>query len=203
MVRTIGMVVVMGVAVMGAMSTPAWGHDGHHHEGDFVVSRTAGNQVALEGPFDEVIHAEVSEGPLSGWVASDPGFAAIGADEPDEGFFMLDTDASIWLEVVSLDAGLKVWQSDAGAVAAAPGQRILLGGQALHSHVFWHIDSSAAGIGPDWTGTLGGTFRLVDTGETAYAASEPFHAQVTNVPEPMSLGLLGLSAMMLWRRRPA
>lgn len=201
MVRKLGVeiLVCVGLACMFGAQASAEHHN--HHEGDFIVGRTAGLHLAMEGPVDHVIVLEPSTGLLPGWVGAEPGFEALEMDELDEGFFTLGAEASIWLEVVSLDAGLKVWQGDAGAVAAAPGEKVLLGGNDLHSHVFWHIDSTVSGIGPDWEGTLAGTFRLVDTGGTNYAASEPFTLQVSNVPEPVTLALLGLSGVALLRRR--
>lgn len=177
----------------------------HDHAGDIIVglagdSAITADTLAIEADLDEPVLLAPVSGLLNGWASSDPGFDALGADEPGEGFFTLGGGASIRLEIVTIDAGFAVVQSGGGAIADEAGESILLGGPTLHSHPTWWARSGV--LGDDWTGTLSATFRLIDAGSTGYAASEPFTMSFTNVPEPAALALLGVgSVLMCFRRR--
>jgi hypothetical protein len=157
----------------------------HHHEGDFVVGRTSGGQVQVEGPFYERVKLAPVSGPLLwGWSATSPGFDALDEDEPAEDFYRLASGATIYLRVVRIDPGLTIWQSGLTAGADEPGEEIYLGGSLLHTHPVWHVDSTVLGIGPDWQGTLAATVELVDYGSTSYADSPAITLYFTNRPDP-------------------
>lgn len=173
------------------------------HGGDIVVGVTGptkpqATKLAIEADLDEAVLLAPASGLLNGWSAADPGFDALGADEAAEQFWMLASGAQIRLEIVSIAAGLSVLQSGTFAMADAAGERILLGGPALHAHPTWYAQSSV--LGSNWQGTLSATFRLVDTGSTNYAMSDEF-TMTFAVPEPASLALLALGAAVTGMRR--
>ncbi len=194
-------------AAIVAVAVPALA-DGEHG-GDFIVGRTSSGQLALENIPDEPLHLELSGNQIlfPGWSSTEPGFDSLNDDEPGEDFYTMATGADIWLELVSVgvdDGGLKVINQTLTSVLDAPGESFLLGGPSLHTHVFWHLDSTVLGGG--FAGTRSATFRLVDNGGTGYAASDPFTLQFTNVevPEPATLGLLavgGGTLLLRLRRR--
>jgi hypothetical protein len=75
----------------------------------------------------------------------------------------------VWLELVSLSNGLQVGSEQSLDVLATPGQRVALGtGDAIDfKPVLW-----VAGNAP--RGTYAATFKLVDTGPTAFGESGTF-----------------------------
>jgi len=185
----------------GPAVTSVLAHD-HQHEGDIIVGRLLGtpDRLAIEADLDEPVFCEPSAMPgLNGWLKDDPGFEALLEDEPDEGFYMLQPGAQVRLEVVSLDAGIKLWNPELTQMADAVGEWIDLGDYELHTHMIWHLDSDVLGTG--WEDTLYGTFKLVDVGTTGYAESETFGMAFTNVPEPTSVIALALGGLLGLRRR--
>ncbi len=181
----------------------------HQHHGDIIIGTNGGATPQLKIEFDEQIlsgHTFIalaaSQNPsIAGWLADEPGFEALEADEPDEAFYMLDSGAQIRLVGVDLNPGLFVRAPSIGTpvrIAPSPALGHLeLGDHELHAHAVWHIDSSAPGFQNQsaWYGT----FKLVDVGTTGYGDSAPF--TLGFVPEPGSLGLLGLGGLLVIRRR--
>ncbi len=193
-------ILTLASILAGPAIAPALAHD-HQHEGDIIVGRILGtpDQLAMEADLDEPVFCEPSAVPgLNGWLKDEPGLEALMEDEPDEGFYMLQPGAQVRLEVVSLDAGIKVWNPELTQMADAVGEWIDLGDHELHTHMIWHLDSDVLGTG--WEGTLHGTFKLVDVGTTGYTQSESFDMAFTNVPEPMTVGLLVLGGLVMGRR---
>jgi len=170
------------------------------HAGDILVGRTAAGQLAIEADLDEAILLEPVSGLLRGWTGAEPGYDTLQADEPEEDLFQLAAGANIFLEIIEVDEGLKFWAAAFAALADEAGERVPLGGSSLHTHTTFHIDSDVVGTG--FLGTLAATLRLVDTGSTGYADSEPFVMTFTNIPEPGSALLaLAASGFVLMRRR--
>lgn len=75
----------------------------------------------------------------------------------------------VWLELVSLSNGLHVGTEQALDVLATPGQRVALGtGDAIDFKPVLWVDGNAP------KGTYTATFKLVDTGPTAFGESGTF-----------------------------
>lgn len=193
---------VLCIVALTFIAVPAFAQ--HQHEGDIIVGitgPTAGtaDTLAFEGDFDEAVFLSPVSGLLNGWTSAEPGFEHLEEDEDDENFYKLASGVNVRLVIVSIDPGLAVVEAGGGTVADAIGESILLGGFELHSHATWYAQSSVLGAG--WTGTLGATFKLIDTGSTGYAESEPFAMTFTNVPEPASMLLVMGGGLALLRRR--
>jgi len=169
---------------------------GGAHEGDLIVARNGAGQLEIEDldPIANPIHLNAVNGPLLfGWTGDEPGFDSLETDEPVNDLFVLQAGASIRLEAVSIDPALKIWAPGFGAVIDAAGEQVLLGGEAVHAHVTWHIDSNDPGFVPgqtEWQAVL----KLVDTGSTNYSESEPF--AVTFTDQPAIVPAITLSGMI-------
>ncbi len=189
------------LTVLGAVSAlllPVARVAGQHL--DIEVGRTAAGQLAIEADLDEATLLEAVDGLLRGWSGADPGWEALEADEPEEDLFQLASGANIFLEIVEVDEGLKFWAAAFAALADEAGERVPLGGSDLHTHTTFHIDSDVVGTG--FRGTLAATLKLVDTGSTGYADSEPFVMTFTNVPEPGTVMLaMATAGFFVMRRR--
>lgn len=142
------------------------------HDGDIEVGRTAANQLNIGG-FDVaneiVILIPAGEEPEF-WTNNEPGFEAVLVDEPNENLFTLEPGCQIRLELVSCDPA---FAAVGDTVIDEPGEQVALGDQSLHTHITWVVDSILPGFDPLkvlWQAT----FKLVDTGSTNYADSEPF-----------------------------
>ncbi|GMU24099.1 MAG: hypothetical protein AMXMBFR13_41760 [Phycisphaerae bacterium] len=174
----------------------------HAHEGDLIVG-VQGGQLAVEFHFDEAIELHPVAPNIfgiEGFSADEPGFDHADGTDPDLG--ALSAGAEIWLVgLTPFDAALKVRQPAIPfdlAIDAAGGD-LLLGDHELHTHAFWHLDSTIGSFDPlqaSWQGT----FKLVDRGTTGYAESQPFTLSFVIVPEPAAAVLL-LSALPLTLRR--
>ena len=72
-----------------------------------------------------------------------------------------------------LDPALLVWST--GLQQFPPGTSAPLGATDgdVHTHLIWHIHALSAAFDPQRT-FWRGTFRLIDTGSTGYAPSNPF-----------------------------
>lgn len=170
----------------------------HHHEGDLVVGRTGGGQLQVEFDFGAPLALPPVDGLLKGWALDDPGFDHLEADEPDEDFFMLGSGAQIRFDVVSFAPAFQAWTPGFAAALRNPGDTYVFpDGELLHGHLNWHIDALDPQFDPaagPWTAS----FRLVDVGSTGYTPSEVYTFAFT--PEPSTLALVGLGALVLRRR---
>lgn len=113
---------------------------------------------------------------LHGWSNNNPGFDHV--TEGQGGVGPLPAAAQIRLEVVALDPALYVIDNSFN-VLDSPGDRTLLGGANLHTHMTWFVDDTDPGFDPDlcvWEGRI----RLVDTG-SGLSPSVPFSLYFTNV----------------------
>lgn len=114
---------------------------------------------------------------LQGWTNNNPGFDHVSGVQG--GVAEFSGPVQIRLEVVDLDPALYVIDNSFN-VLEFPGDRTLLGGADLHTHITWFIDETDPGFDAEqcvWEGR----FRLVDTG-TGLAPSLPFSLYFTNVP---------------------
>lgn len=167
-------------------------------EEDIVVAVNSQGKLSFEGVPTEQIVLTVSQNALyPGWLFDDPGFASLSVNEPGEDLFVMAAGADIQLEVVSADNGLQFLDPSGFPILDGPGDLLAMGGHAFDTHPLLHISST---ILPAYDGTpLTGMFKFVDTGTTGYDMSNLF--SLTFVPEPVSLGLLGLASLRLRRRR--
>ena len=152
----------------------------HGHADDatigFTVCVDSGNRLGAEFDADEVFELPEVDGVLVGWAGDEPGFNTLEEDEPEEGFFALAEGANVVLEVVSLSPGFKAHTPGFADILDAPGETWELGAAPFDTHPEWHIDPADPGFDDHdevWTVTV----RLLDTGSTGYAPSEPFSIQ--------------------------
>lgn len=185
------MSLLVGVAI--ALATPAFAQHDHDHE-DLVVGQTGAGQLAIEfAHFDETHVLPPVSGLVNGWCGDHPGFAHLHEDEPAEDFFTLPDGVEVTLEIVTIDAGLTL--NPLTDALDAPGETLVLGGDHLHTHVDFCIDESAT---PELQ-NYSVTFRLLDTGTTGLSASANY--ELSFVPEPTALSMLGVALLGFLRRR--
>lgn len=176
--------VTLGVLVLaGALALPARGE----HEGDLWIGVSSVGQLKLspagfepDESWAAVVVLSPGGGLFPGWTGNNPGFDDVETDSPVIDTYTLEVGANIWLDVVALDEALYVW--NAQLQHFGPGQMAHLGSAPadIHTHLIWHIyslDPSFDALCVHWNGA----FRLVDTGGTGYAASEPFTMVFSNV----------------------
>ena len=160
---------------------PPSGEPGHADDATigFTVCVDAGNRLGVEFDEDEVFELPEVDGVLVGWVGDEPGFNTLEEDEPEEGFFALESGANVILEVVSVSPGFKAHTPGFADILDAAGDRWDLGEAPFDTHPDWHIDPAAPGFNGRrlvWRFTV----RLLDTGTTAYLPSEEFTILFTN-----------------------
>ncbi len=154
------------------------------HETDILVGKSAGKVAWSPAGFmpgsgySPLLRVDTF---LHGWSNANPGFDAarnaVGGVSPLTG-----STVQIQLEVVALDPALVVFGPAFSYELNSPGDRGLLGGSDLHTHLTWFIDEEDPGflLEPDkcaWEGT----FKLVDTGG-GLAPSAPFTMLFATVP---------------------
>lgn len=155
------------------------------HTGDLWLAVSSAGQLKTsprafvpDGSPASVVVLEETGGPLFfGWTSNNPGFDDIETPDPENNCYPLASGATLWLEIVSLDPALVVWDVQLHPYMN-PGERAYLGTTPgnVHSHLIWHINSRYPNFEPlyglkvHWRAM----FRLVDTGGTGYGASAPF-----------------------------
>jgi hypothetical protein len=75
---------------------------------------------------------------IAGFADGSPGVTSLVQDSPADGLFKPASGAKVVMEIVSLDAGLSVWNED-GTVRLQPGQTFTLGSPPFHEHPVWSI----------------------------------------------------------------
>lgn len=114
---------------------------------------------------------------LHGWSNNDPGFDRAQFSSGNVG--PLTGTLQVMLEVIALDPGLYVLGPSLSFVLDSAGDRGLLGGSTLHTHLTWFVDETDPGFDAEqcvWEGT----FRFVDT-RNVLGPSAPFTLLFTNV----------------------
>jgi hypothetical protein len=155
------------------------------HEGDVFVGRTAGGQLKIGGFIPDlniVVLPPVSSPPglFNGWSDNNPGFDRVTTDDIENDLLTLQSGVQVRIEVVEVDPAFQTI-STSFVIIDEPGERILLGNENLHTHLIWLINSDLVGQFDALQVLWRATFRLVDTGNTGYAASDPFTFYFANV----------------------
>ncbi len=167
----------------------------HHHHGDFIIGRDAGDKLVLDFDTDDHLHLEpITSPPLAGWSAAEPGFDDLGADEPGEGIFTLNTAvADIVVNFTSVPDAFKIWDG-----LSLVGSSYDLPTPDPHKHLTWHVDSNDPNFNPavlDYPLS----FYFSDTSGT-YSDSDVYTVTF-EIPEPATMAMLGISGIALLRRR--
>lgn len=166
-----GLGIACVVLLFGAQAAQA------QHQGDVWIGRSADGQLKVDArgyiPEDNYHTLNAVNGPLFwGWSDNSPGFDRIVQDDPQNDIYAMEPGAAIWLEIVAIDAPLRLIDG-AFKILDTPGEETFLGGHTLHVHHTWHVDSTSQAYDPDqcvWEAT----FVLHDEGSTGYTSSEPF-----------------------------
>lgn len=156
------------------------------HGGDTWIGRTStagGRQLKVAsdvGGFNPspetnlvVLPPTTPGGFFNGWSSDSPGFDRVTVSNPAGDSYPLETGANIWLDVIAIDAGLEIVDTPSYNIYDTPGETLRLGSEQLHKHVIWLLDADLEGFDPAqcvWSLT----FRLRDTGATAYAPSPEY-----------------------------
>ncbi|MCG3127541.1 MAG: hypothetical protein CHACPFDD_02403 [Phycisphaerae bacterium] len=151
------------------------------HEGDVIVGVSGAGQLKRSG-FDvdhETIVLPPVNGILAGWSDNEPGFDHV--TEPDAGndIYPLSAGADVWMRIEAIDVAFQLVDSGF-QVYKTVGDEIVLGDEALHTHLIWHINSDDPFFDAQrtkWRVTL----TLFDLGSTGYADSLPFTMYFANV----------------------
>ncbi len=160
------------------------------HAGDVIVGRSAAGQLRVSAPGsggyipDQNIKVlpPVSSPPglFNGWSDNNPGFDRLTTSDPGNDFLTLQSGCQVRIEVVQVDIAFQAISASL-AVIDDPGERLLLGGSTLHTHLTWLVNSDHPMFDPQkvlWRAT----FKLVDTGSTGYAPSDPFTFYFATTP---------------------
>lgn len=190
------------LALAGTLTATARAEDEHAHA-DWNIASTAsgGGTLAVDWDFATVVGVDYDAaltGVLppgsTGYSGTDPGFASLAADEPDEGLHRLPAGTVVTLEITAIDAGSVAlfFASPTPATLTAAGQTHVLGTQDapppndLHHHgelrLILMLPADQPGTGtfsfrltapgfapsPAYTVTLANTHLFID-----YAAGAP------------------------------
>ncbi|MBK7999426.1 MAG: hypothetical protein IPK15_12130 [Verrucomicrobia bacterium] len=171
-------------AVLGLVSARA------QHAGDILIGQTAtGALGAANLPERTIFLSPVSSGPFRGWSSTVLGFDGILDTNAANVLNPLSAGANVFLEVVSIEAGLSLRSFTAPATVFADdvGERLRIGSTGnLHNHPIIFIDSAV--VGTDFTGQRSVILRLVDTG-TAGLRSSTDYAMTFSPVLPTSLSI--------------
>jgi hypothetical protein len=80
---------------------------------------------------------------IAGFADGSPGVTSLVQDSPADGLFKPAGGAKVVMEILSLDAGLWVWNED-GTARLQAGQTFSLGSPPFHEHPVWNIAADAA-----------------------------------------------------------
>lgn len=158
-------------------------------EGDILVCRTGTGQLRIAPAAGGGYEPEANVGVLpavtnppglfNGWADIEPGFDHVVSDQPALDCLVLQSGVQVRLELIQCDPAFKAITTSF-SVIDVPGERALLGGSSLHTHLTWLIDSDDPSFDPLKT-LWRATYKLVDTGTTGYSDSTPFTLYFGNV----------------------
>jgi hypothetical protein len=170
-------------------------------ESDFAVGTDGAGKLKFEFNFDS-IEPLVFNAANNVWISDEPGFANLDVDEPDEGFFVLPSNAFITIEILSVDAGFRVldpeFDSFTQTAIEATVTSFDLGSPDFDDHPFWAVLLS------EWDGVTTSfdvTLRAVDSG-AGLLASDPVTATFV-IPSPGVVSVLAAGGLLASRRRRA
>lgn len=171
-------------AVLGMVAVHA------QHAGDILIGQTlTGVLGATNLPERTVFLSPVSSGPFRGWSSTVLGFDGIVQTNAANVLNPLSAGANVFLEVVSIEAGLSLRSFTAPATVFADdaGERLRIGGTGnLHNHPIVFIDSAV--VGTNFQGQRSVVFRLVDTGTAGLHSSSDYAMRFSPVL-PTSLAI--------------
>ncbi len=157
-------------AVLGMVSVRA------QHAGDILIGQTAaGSLGATNLPERTIFLSPVSSGPFRGWSSTALGFDGIVETNAANVLNPLSAGANVFLEVVTIEAGLSLRSFTAPATVFADdvGERLRIGNTGnLHNHPIVFIDSAV--VGTNFPGQRAVTFRLVETGTAGLLPSADY-----------------------------
>lgn len=139
------------LAAAVVVASPALAHDVL----DIARSSTGQLRVHHHIPMPMMLPESFIAG-FDGWANVEPGFQTLAEDDPGHGLFMLSPACHLEFELLSVDAGLIVW-NDTGAAPMSVGERFDLGSPFFHVHAIWNIPPAT---GP---GVYSATVRIHDT----------------------------------------
>lgn len=143
------------------------------HAGDILIGRNEGMQlVGMNVPARTLNLPPASSGTFRGWVSSVLGFDGFLVADSTNNLFPVKAGANVFLELVTIDAGLSLrsFTAPAAVFADGPGERLRIGSTGnLHNHPIVFIDSAV--VGTNFEGQRRVSFRLVDEGTSAHSAS--------------------------------
>lgn len=158
------------------------------------IGQTADQQLAfiLDDHLEVPVPLDESTMPgIPGFAADEPGLVSL--DISSEGFEPLNPLSEIELVYLGGDAEIQMWGEGAD-LPLAPGETMYLGLAPFHVHAIWNIHAGEVG------GIYELNFQFRDRSGIA-STSEPVALRFTAVPEPASLLLLGLSSLLVLKRR--
>ncbi|MBM4269717.1 MAG: hypothetical protein FJ144_24470 [Deltaproteobacteria bacterium] len=132
-------ILALALAACGSPSPVETNADGHV---DILIASDEPGAGGLAIDYDFTTPIEVFEsasiGGMTLWSGADPGLMQLFSDEPDEGFYVLDDDVTVSLEIVALDPAAKF--KFGGVTLDEPGDSVVLGTTPrLHGHGEWQL----------------------------------------------------------------
>lgn len=167
-------ILLLGLALLGATGCGPSPSNFPEEHFDVLIAATeaGGGELAIDYDFTEPVPVFLSAtlGGLDLYSAADPGFAPLEADEPDEGFYVVEDGVEVSLEITALDPGVRV---KLGSVTLDQvGDSVVIGTTPeLHTHGEWQV------VVPEGTsaGEFSLSFRFV-TDSPDYGPSEAMTA---------------------------
>lgn len=166
------------------------------HAEDMLIGSSAagGGQLKIEWDWDEIFVTPIgSAGGVTFHTSTDPGFEALDHDDPEDGIYQLLSGTDVHFRVTAIEPGVSV--TIRGNTLDAVGQTALIGtlggSPGLHHHPTWAL-SLPTGMLDERTVS----FELFST-SSAYSASDVYTATLTNIPEPATLGVLGVAGAVM------